>query len=407
MSVVRLNRFPPVSVSGGQVASAKRMVLERFPVSILLGIQLLAMVVVPAVLKETQPLQLILWICVVTFAVALYVEALSLPLRVSDREARPVAVRAAWTILIVGVVAVIVSNLGGAGSYAVQIGLAERSPLASVATPFTIWMLCGVALILWMYRNQQVDRAQAIGVILLACAVSLWEGIYRAILGSSAAFILTVLVLAVFAKLIRIRGLIATLILIPLLWPPIYELRDSIRRSATGGTAQVSADAPLERLQLDTQLALIDRLTPRPVGLEAPDLITLVRIGLIPSILDTPDRPPLDTASRLSVALGGSETNSQSATMLGNIYIFEGWAGIILFAVCVTLAMGFLLRRNNPWAFAGVGLTYWSAISFNASYPDVIPKVLQATVTILVAYFLARLITQHQRNGMPTEVAHR
>jgi hypothetical protein len=391
----------------GRAAGVKRMVIERFPVSMLLGIQLLVMVIIPAVVKETEPLQLILRICAVALAVALYVEALILPLGPSDRVATPLAVSAARTILAVGIVAVIISNLGGAGSYAVQLGLAERSPFASAATPFTIWMLCGTALILWMYRNEQVDRRQAIGVVFLVCAVSLWEGIYRAILGSSAAFMMTVLVLAIFARLIRVRALIAALMLIPLLWPPIYEFRDSIRRGATGGMVQVSADAPMERLQLDAQMALIARLTPRPVGLEAPDLLTLVRIGVIPSILDSPDRPPLDTASRLSVALGGSATNSQSATMLGNIYVFEGWPGIVAFAVCVTLVMGFLLRRNNPWAFAGVGLIYWSAISFNASYPDVIPKVLQAIVAMFVAYFLARLITRNRRNGTAGDAAVR
>lgn len=367
--------------------------MERFPVTILLGFQVTAMIVVPAALKGTQPLGLITAICAVAVAVSFYVELMMQPLRAPRGSARPVAVRAAAVVLAGGATAVIASALGGRGSYAVQLGLAQESAVVAIAAPFTLWVMFGTALILWLHRRGDVSRRSALWTVTLVSGLYLWEGLTRAIIGQSAALVLTVLVLAVFAKVIRLRTIAITLLLIPLVWPPIYDLRDEIRRSTVIGPAKVSADAPLERLQLDAQMAHVGRLVPAPSGLEPLDFPTLLRIGILPGFLDS-DRPRLDTGSRISVALGGTATNSQSATMLGNIFIFEGWAGVVVFAAVLSLAMGALLRRDNPWALASVGLVYSYAMSFNATYPDVIPKLLQAGFAMLAAYVLTRTLSR-------------
>ncbi len=374
------------------VGDPTRMRVERFPVTILLGIQLAAMVVIPAAVKGTEPLGLIAGICAVAVVVALYIELMMQPIKMPNSTARPVATRAAFTVLTVGIIATVVSSIGGRGSYAVQIGVATESPIVSIAAPFTLWVLFGVSLILWLFRQGQVSRKAALWVCAIVAVVCLVEGLARAILGQSAALILTVLILAMYAKLIRLRTLVIVLAAIPILWPPIYDFRDSLRRAAVSGPGAVSADAPLERLQLDTQMALVGRLVPRPAGLEVLDMPTLVRIGLIPGFLDS-DRPALNTGSQMSVALGGAPTSSQSATMLGNVYIFEGWVGIVVFVILLTLVMGFLLRRDNPWALTGIGLVYSYGISFNASYPDVIPRMLQAMISLAIAYILVRALS--------------
>jgi len=380
------------------VAHPSKMMLERFPVTILLGSQLAAMIVIPAIMKGTQPLGLIVGICAVAVAVALFVELLSQPLVLPQRAPRPISTRATATVLIVGAVAVVASALGGRGTYAVQLGLAQESPIVSIAGPFTVWVVFGTALVFWRFRRGEVSRKAALWVLVGVSALFLWEGLTRAILGQSAALILTLLVLAVFARLIRLRTIVITLLLIPIVWPPLYDLRDAFRRATVEGAVGISANAPLERLQLDTQMAYIERLTPRPDGFEALDLPTLIRIGLIPGFLD-PNRPAVDTGSRMSLALGGSASNSQSATMLGNVFVFDGWLGVCVFAVVLTLAMGFLTRRDNPWALAAVGLVYWSAISFNATYPDVVPRVLQALVSMVIAYVVVRMLTPPRLAG--------
>lgn len=366
--------------------------LERFPVTILLGVQLLAMIVVPAIVKNTEPLGLIVGICLATIAVAFYVELVLQPLRPPAGGASSITPSAAVTILTIGMLATIISALGGRGSYAVQIGIAHESPVVAITTPFTVWMLVGVGIFLWLFRRGEVSRKSAVWVAILVCCAAIWEGLYRAILGQSVALIVTVLVLSVLARLVRFRVIVIALLLIPILWPPIYEAREALRRATTNSSAITTGSSPLDRLQLDDQMAQISQLVPRPQGLEAPDLLSLIRIGLLPGFLDDESRPTLDTGSRLSVALGGSSTNSQSATMLGNIFIFEGWLGVVFFAAILAIAMRWVLARDSPWAFAYAGLIYLSAISFNASYPDVIPRLLQATVSMGIAVLFVRLL---------------
>lgn len=180
----------------------------------------------------------------------------------------------------------------------------------------------------------------------------------------------------------------------------------SPRSSQPRHGSNLEQDDSRQRLQLDTQFALISRLSPLPPGLQPPDFLSLFRIGLIPGFLDDPNRPILDTGPRLNVALGGSPLSSQSATMLGNLYIFEGWLGVVVFAVLLTLIMRYAINRDNPWALSFVALIYWYGISFNASYPDVIPKLLQASLSMLVAYVLVRLLSR-PRPDTPAKTGRR
>lgn len=376
------------------VADPARMSIERFPVTILASVQFLAMIVIPAALKGTEPFGLIAGICATMVGVAFYVELMMQPLAMPRSNPKAVAPKASVTVWVIGMAATVITTLGGRGSYAVQIGLVEQSPLTSAMAPFTNWLIFGVALLLWGFRRGDVTRSAASWAVLITCLISLWEGLTRAILGQSIAFIVTVLILAVLARLVRVRVIFVALLLIPLLWPPIYELRDSLRRATAGAMTMVSANDPLGRLQSDEQMAYVERLTPLPLGLEPPSMVDLLRIGLIPGFLDSPDRPALDTGSRISVALGGQATNSQSATMLGNIYIFEGWVGVAVFGGLLALVLGMAIRRDNPWSFALVGVVYWSALSFNATYPDVIPRIAQMLLSMAAAYVVVRLVTK-------------
>lgn len=370
----------------------ERMWVERFPISILLGAQLVAMIALPAVINQTSAVGTMLGICVAVIAVALYFETMMLPLRPIDKPTRSITLRSANVVLSVGAVAVVGSTLGGGASYAVQIGAARESAITAIFTPFTIWVLFGLVLHFWLFREGQATRTKTLAIAVAICVLQLWAGLEKAILGQSAAFVLTVLVLAVFVRLIRLRIIVVVLLLIPLLWPPLYDLRDNIRAEITGAAPSSRENAALERLQLDKQMAAIDRLSPRPDGLEAPEAWTLIRTGLLPSFIDR-DRPPIDTGSRLSIALGGSPTNSQSATMFGNVYIFDGWAGVVLLSAALALAMGAAMRRRSPWALVFAALIYLYGVSFNANYPNIVPQMLQASVSMLLAFAVVRVLS--------------
>lgn len=369
------------------------MWVERFPVTFLLGVQLLAMVVIPTLSNNTEPVGTIVGICALAIGAALSLELLMLPLKPVVKPFKPISLKAARAIFWVGVVAEAGSTLAGRGSYAVQLGLAKESALAAALTPFAIWLLFGAVLILWLFSAGHVSRKEAVLTVTGASLLQLWVGLERAILGQSAAFVLTLMVVAVFVKLIRMRVVAVTLLLIPLLWPPIYELRDTIRREVTGYSTQASVNAPLERLQLDKQMALIARLSPKPDGLEQTSWLTLVRTGILPGFIDR-DRPALDSGTQMSVALGGSPTNAVSATAFGNVYIFGGWFGVAGLAATLALGMGAALRRNSPWALLFVALIYWNGISFNANYPNMVAQILQASTSMLFAYLVVRFVSR-------------
>lgn len=372
------------------------MWVERFPITMLLGAQLVAMIAIPAVVNRTEPVGTILGICAAAIGVALYFEMMMLPILPVDKPVQPITTRAANVVLGVGAVAVVGSTLAGT-SYAVQLGLAEVLAINAIFTPFTIWLLFGLVLHLWLFREGLATRRRTIIIAVGVAALQMWSGLERAILGQSAAFVVTVLVLAVLVRLIRLRVIVVVLLLIPLLWPPIYDLRETIRSNITGQMSAPRENAALDRLQLDKQMAAVDRLVPAPKGLEPPSLLTLVRTGLLPSFIDS-DRPPIDTGSRLSMALGGSPTNSQSATMFGNVYIFGGWAGVVVMSAVLALAMGAMMRRRSSWALCFAAVIYLYGVSFNANYPNVVPQMLQASVSMLLTYALVRALSREPKS---------
>ncbi|MFC6286330.1 hypothetical protein ACFP3Q_17875 [Nocardioides sp. GCM10027113] len=375
-----------------------RSATDSFPVSIILSAQLLAMVVAPAILKETRGATTIVAICSIAVAAALFVEALSVPLvtRPPKRPPRPVKVRAAWAILLAGGAASVGATLGGVGTYATQVGRAQQAGWTGLLTPFLLWPLIAVGLFVWLYRQKLITRSHALWAAAFAAATQAYVGFERAILGQPVAVAFAILVMIVLGRLIRLRVLLAACALIPLLWPTVYAVRDDMRREITGQGSIVSAGDPAERLQLDEQMSLVSRL--EGADLRPPNAALVLRTGLIPGFLD-PSRPPLNTSQMLSVASGGSASNSRSATFLGNVYLFTGWGGVAAAGACLALIIGAAMRRrlHSPWALSFVGLTYLAGISFNATYPNGIVVLLQSLQTLAVAYCVVWALSRERR----------
>lgn len=372
----------------------EKLKTERFPVTILLGAQMVLTILVPAYRGDDQSFGLLLAICAMSVAAAFYVELMLIGWRDRPERRVNISVGAAGFILGVGTFATVGAALGGQGSYAVQVGLVQQSAVVALFSPFTIWLFFGAVLFMWLYREGRIQRAHALLVLVGAVALQLLIGIERAILGPALAFGASLMVVAIFARLIRLRTLVVALLLLPVLWPPIYEYRNAVREELTGSSVE-SLENPLDRLNLNEQMALVTQLTPRPAGFTAPSLELLVRTGLVPRAID-PDRPTIDTGTQMSVALGGSRLSSTSATMMGNVYIFSGLLGVAAIAAATALSMKVALRRSSPWALAFAGLIYLNAMSFNASYPDVVPKMLQGIVSLLLAALVARAVSNRE-----------
>ncbi|MBC7596540.1 MAG: hypothetical protein H7288_21880 [Kineosporiaceae bacterium] len=384
-----------------ELRSRKKLRLERFPVSAILAAQLTLTIVLPAYLKGTQPFSLMLAICVVAVAGAFYVECVTLGWNARPRRPVQTSVGAANVVLLTGAAASLGAALGGQGSYAVQIGRAQVSPIVALLAPFTAWLLFGAALYMWLYREGVVSRRRALATLAAASAIQLIIGIERAILGQAVALVASLMVMAIFARLIRFRTLVILLLLLPILWPPIYQYRNTLREELAGSSVYVGLDGPMDRLQMDEQMAVVERLVPKPDYLVAPSLTTLIRTGLIPSAID-PNRPAIDTGAKMNQALGGTALSSTSATMMGNVYIFSGLLAVGAVSAALALGMRIALRRSSPWALSATGLIYLNGMSSNAAYPDIVPRLLQGGASLLIAFVLVRAVdrgrAEHDRS---------
>lgn len=369
--------------------------LQRFPVSIILTLQLAVTVAVPALIKETEPIETILGICAVAVAAAFCIELISSPLRVRHTSPKIASLAAARWLLIVGLVAIAVTTIGGQGSYAVQLGLAELSPLVSIFTPFDIWATFGAVLYMWFYRENLISKRRAwtaVGAVITAHAAA---GLYRGIVGQAAAAIIALLIIALLMCLVRLRVLAVLIAALVLIWPTIYDFRDSLRHEVSGASV-VSSDDAVGRLQLDEQMSLVGYFGPGSDQVAVPSASTVIRTGVLPSVIDS-DRPPLNTGAMMSVATGGSPMNSRSATFFGNVYIFEGLVAVGVVAAAIAVIMGMAMRRSrSPWAFMVAGIIYQYLMSFNASYPNGIAALLQGCGALIVAYIFVHFLRVKQ-----------
>jgi hypothetical protein len=376
--------------------------IERFPATLLLAVQYGAFVVRPALQHHTQPEDLILKICFVGILVAFLIEALVV--WIGPGRQRPVKVtpQGATVVFAVGVAATLGSALFGTGSYAVQIGSASASPLASLFTPFTSWMLIGVLLFLYLFRRGLVTKSKAGWFLAIAAAVELIVSLRQGFLFPLISFALPVVFAMLLARMIRLRWIVVLAIAVPFVLPPLYNLRNEHRVNLGARSGQEGAASIGDRLRLDVAMSQIKLLPTVPASVGQPNVPTLLRFGLLPRVLD-PHRPSLLTAQDLSVALHGTSTNSASLTALGEAYAFNSWSGVIAMVGALTVAVAVAVRYRSPWGFVLLGLLI-ASLSIFATYPDVLATTLQGIESMIFAMIVCWLVRKFPRaqiNGAP------
>ena len=197
-------------------------------------------------------------------------------------------------------------------------------------------------------------------------------------------FALVVAFLAVVTRMLRLRWLVLAVILIPLVWPVLYTYRNE-RRVAQGEIVNPSAtNQPSQRLRLDLEMGQFVELPSIPANIGQPSLATLLRFGLVPRVFDS-GRGTINTASGLSLALGGPADDSNSVTALGFVYVEIGWAGIIVYVGLASLAVGMVIRRRGPWALAMLAILLQYGVWIESVWPDMISGVLQVSISLLAA----------------------
>jgi hypothetical protein len=363
-------------------------------VTLLLAVQYGAFVVRPALQYHTQPEGLIVKICFVGILVAFLIEALVV--WIGPGRQRPVKVtpQGATVVFAVGLMATLGSALSGSGSYAVQIETASASPLASLFTPFTPWMLIGVLLFLYLFRRGLVTKQKAGWFLAIAAAVelivSLRLGFFAPLIDFALPFVFAMLL----TRMIRLRWIVVLAMAAPFVLPPLYNLRNEHRVSLGAQPGQEGAPSIGDRLRMDLDMSQIKLLPTVPTSVGQPNVPTLLRFGLLPRVLD-PQRPSLETAQDLSVALHGTATNSATLTPLGEAYAFNSWSGVIAMVGALTVAVAVAVRYRSPWGFVLLGLLI-ASLSIFGTYPDKLAATLQGIESMIFAMIVCWLVRKLQ-----------
>lgn len=373
--------------------------LARFPVSSIFVATYGSLVLAPAALFAEEDLSFSLALVGLAVGSAFVVEALLLPLRAQNNwlgVGRPF-VQAA-TITTIGAIAVAGSSFGGSRSFSVQLGYTEISWWIAFLTPFNVWLLFGSIMLLYCTVVNPGRRVFCLQMVIATCLLQFAVGLRNGLVNAAASYTLTLLLVAVILGLLTVRRSILFVGAMLLLWPVIHEARDAVRYAVLGQSLGPTSTDPFERLRFDKQMANAELLVGGPGQLDVPSWLTVVRTGLLPSLIDSP-RPPLNTGSVMSVALGGSPRNSTSATFLGNVAIFDGAGGLIVVGGVLSLVMVVLLRRRGVWDICMFGLIYYSLMSLVATYPDGIASVLQGILSLLVVLVVVSLMSAWSRSN--------
>jgi hypothetical protein len=365
---------------------ASRVPWMRYPVTLVLGIQYGLFVVAPAFIEEPSS-SFVIRVPLVALGISLYIEWVASRTRPSLTRARPPTASMGLGIGLVGVGALVVQTMLGAGTYAAQVGQQSTSPLASLLTPFAPWALIGAALILYNWWQGGCSRRWALAMLgTLALSELLWSVVAIGRSAPGMQFGFAVAIGAVIVGLIRLRHLALVLLIGLLAWPVLFTLRQDTRRSASSPQALQLQDAR-ERLRLDRLLAYAEHVRVPTDDLLPP--LQILRYGLIPRALD-PDRPPLAVGSLFSLAVGSTPENSVSFTTLGSLYSQGGWPWVVVYSALVTIFVTALLKRAGPWAFVAATCAVWELLWIETNYPQNVTGFLQVMVSMSGAYLALR-----------------
>lgn len=385
-----------------QLTLRRLMVTEKFPVTILFGLQYGALVLFPAVVHDTQPLSLIITLCAVGIGTAFFVEAARAPL--GPRPVKPILVspKAAMWIVCIGWVAAVGDSLAAGIAYVNQTTNAKPSHLAAVFTPLIPWVIIGTALVMAQAAQGIVSRRRAWWVIIIGFALELALGLRAALLSNPVAYFFVVTFLAVVLGFIRWRWVVIALFTIPIVLPALYNFKTHERSSLTSTSGYQQQLDYGQRLRLDLEMAQVKDFPTIPANnLNPPSLPSLLLFGLVPRVFDQ-NRGSLHTGENLSVAMDGSPTSSDTATSFGDAYIVSGWTGVLLYSGLGALATGVVIRRRGPWAFALLAVMAQNCLLIEQFYPDMLAGLLQSCVSLGAAMVAVHLFSR-KPGTQPTE----
>lgn len=367
--------------------------LRRAPVTIQLAIPYAVLIVPQAMLNDNDQIGFILGIFALGLAGALLVESFARPAHPVEDLARshrilqsygPALRTVALIACATGQLSAVAAAAGGAGTVATQVGINRSvSPLTPVFQLFASWTYSGAALLVCAYLAGALSKRGFNLCLLALVPLECVRAFVTTITATLMSLCVYLMVLALFAGTLKLRHCVAAVLIVLLVWPTIFELRNEIRRD-TGIQVTQRIDA-YERLRYDQQIARAATIPEVPIEIGQPGPAEFLRYGLIPRALD-PDRPTLSVGSRISVFLGSSENTAYSFLPVTTAYVLEGpWSTVGFYAV-LALIVFVAVRggtRLTPVRLVVFGLVASGPLGWFATYPETSIAAIQGVVAAL------------------------
>ncbi|MBU8650168.1 hypothetical protein KM867_05870 [Micrococcus luteus] len=319
----------------------------------------------------------------------------------SYRSARASFMVGAALVVLTVAAKVSAAQLGiGAIDAQVQGKTGVTGTIGAVVSLLTGFDVIGVALLVW----GRLCRGGARGTFWLLIGGSVVAAFGQALmLGITAPafrYTIFVAVMLLLTGLLTPRAGLMFALLLVVLWPALYLVRNAIRMDLG---VWVSQDlGAYDRLGYDRQVARAADFEPG-VDIGQIGAGDIFRFGLIPRILD-PERPSLNTAFLInSELLGGTSTSASTFLAAGTALVLLGVGGfLILYLVIGALPSAVFdgPRRPGAYSFCLLAVVVAGPLDWFSYYPDSIVGSLQQVV-YLIPVILMREIAQRYRWRRP------
>lgn len=371
--------------------------LREFPVATLVFMPYAVLILPQAIIFNNEYIGFIVRVMMLAVVPALAVEALTRrrsprPLRVERvGDLRGLLVLAALVSLI-GAVSGILRALAGVGSvFAQVVGASSSSLVVTALSSLTPFATVGIALVAYVYIAGGCSRRTCLVYVAGALAAQAVIAYLNAITASFFAFAIAAALVLLYLGIISLRHCAAMGLLILVLWPTIFVLRNEARRA--GGVAVSSRVGAFDRLRYDLQITRAAELG-HSLDIPTPGPLEMLRYGLIPRFLD-PGRPPLSTGSAINVYLGGTAESSFTFLPVTTTYVVAGPLAVIALYALWALVVRVLLKGGHrvTWVRVAVlALLIDGPLGWFATYPDATVGFLQSVVSLLVIGMLFLLL---------------
>ena len=299
---------------------------------------------------------------------------------------------------VVGQVSAVSAASLGAGTVAAQLGISRTAPpLASALSIFSTWTYSGAALMVGAFLAGQVSKRSLHIWFLAILALEAYRASITTITASLVSLAIYLVVLAIFAGTLKWYHCAIVVVLVLLVWPTVYDLRNEFRRDS-GVKVSTSVDA-YQRLRYDEQITRAAAIPNVPIEIGQPNAEDIFRYGLVPRVLD-PDRPNLSTGSKINAFLGGSASSSFTFLPLTTLYVLEGATRTIAFYAVLAVVLLLTLRGGTfltPTRLVIFGLISSGPLDWFAGYPDSTIGALQGMVAAVPL-----LLLLHAFRGRPS-----